>query len=196
MKFHGNVPGAARMLAAFDMLALSSRTEGTPMVLLEAMAAGVPIVATAVGGVPDILSAGEASLVAPNDPRALAAALDATLADTSLAQSRASAARERVAREFDHATWLDRYEQIYPSNPEMSGGDVLLGTLVVLPAVIGGYAYVGYPAILRTVAKRRPVNRLMSTRGDEWPPDDYRSVLQRSAQHRRHAGCAASRGLS
>ena len=61
----GAVPDAARYFAAFDLFVLSSRTEGLPMVMLEAMAAGIPIVATNVGGIPDLLSSSEGMLVAP-----------------------------------------------------------------------------------------------------------------------------------
>src|SRR6185503_10335621 len=55
VRWHGSVPDAGRLMTAFDAVALSSRTEGTPMTVLEAMAAGVPVVATSVGGVPDLL---------------------------------------------------------------------------------------------------------------------------------------------
>ena len=58
---------------AFDALVLSSRSEGTPMILLETIHAGIPIVASAVGGVPDLLPPGSALLVPPEDPAALAA---------------------------------------------------------------------------------------------------------------------------
>ncbi len=113
IRWQGVVPDGARVLAAFDVMVLSSRTEGTPMVLLEAMAAGVPIVATAVGGVPDVVTSGEAHLVAPNDPIALAAAIRDVYQNAATAQQRARAARARLAREFAVAPWLERYEAIY-----------------------------------------------------------------------------------
>src|SRR5690606_24627963 len=71
----GAIEGAGRLLRAFDVVVLSSRTEGTPMVLLEAMAAGVPVIATRVGGIPDVVSEHEAALVQPESPDALASAL-------------------------------------------------------------------------------------------------------------------------
>jgi glycosyltransferase involved in cell wall biosynthesis len=111
--WHGIVHGAGQLLAAFDVLVLSSRTEGTPMVVLEAMAAGVPIVATHVGGIPDMLSSIEALLVAPDDPAALAAAIRAVRTDPAAAAARARAARCRLAAQFGVEPWLERYAEIY-----------------------------------------------------------------------------------
>lgn len=71
----GAVAGAGSLMAAFDGLLLTSRTEGTPMVLLEARRAGVPVIATAVGGVPAALEGADARLVRPGDAPALAEAI-------------------------------------------------------------------------------------------------------------------------
>ena len=109
----GAVPDAAKYFAAFDLFVLSSRTEGVPMVMLEAMAAGIPIVATNVGGIPDLLSSKEGMLVAPENPAALAAAIRATLDDRAAAEERARAARLRQKTEFDVGPWSARYEAIY-----------------------------------------------------------------------------------
>src|SRR6267143_1074250 len=73
--FHGQVDDAPNLFRAFDAVVLSSRSEGTPMALLEAIAAGVPVVATAVGGVPDVIGPGEALLVQPDQPTAVAQAI-------------------------------------------------------------------------------------------------------------------------
>jgi glycosyltransferase involved in cell wall biosynthesis len=107
------VPEAAKYFAAFDLFVLSSRTEGLPMVMLEAMAAGIPIVATNVGGIPDLLSPKEGWLVAPENPQALAAAIRATLHDSEAAEERTRAARLRQKAEFDVGPWSARYESIY-----------------------------------------------------------------------------------
>jgi teichuronic acid biosynthesis glycosyltransferase TuaC len=70
----------ARFLAASDVLVLPSHAEGTPNVVLEALAAGRPVVATHVGGIPDVVEPGETGfLVPPKDPRALREALERAL---------------------------------------------------------------------------------------------------------------------
>jgi glycosyltransferase involved in cell wall biosynthesis len=111
--WHGLVPEAGRWFRAFDVLVLSSRREGTPIVLFEAMAAGVPIVAARVGGVPDVLGEGTGLLVEPEAPGDIARAVRAIHDAPVAAAERAWAARERLAREFSVEPWLARYEAIY-----------------------------------------------------------------------------------
>ncbi len=115
VRWHGVIHGADTLFRAFDVFVLSSRTEGTPMVLLEAMHAGVPIVATKVGGVPDVVGETEALLVPPDDPDALAAAIRAVRDDPAAAQARARAATERLAREFGAGQWVEAYQNVYRS---------------------------------------------------------------------------------
>jgi glycosyltransferase involved in cell wall biosynthesis len=111
LHWHGAVEEAWRYFPAFDVFALSSRTEGTPMVVLEAMAARVPVVATGVGGVPDLIGPAEGYVVAPEDPAALAAALERALSAEGAA--RATRAERRLATEFGVEPWLERHEAIY-----------------------------------------------------------------------------------
>ncbi len=92
---------ALAIVKAADLFVMPSRTEGTPLALLEAAALGRPIVASRVGGIPTILEDGaEAWLVPADDPRALARAIGAALDDPGEALRRASAARSRVERDF------------------------------------------------------------------------------------------------
>lgn len=115
VRFLGSMPGAGRWLAAFDVFVLSSRSEGTPMVLLEAMLAGVPIVATEVGGVPDVVGNGAGEIVPAEDPAALASAIRHVLHDPAHASARSQAAQERLALEFAPERWLAEHERIYRS---------------------------------------------------------------------------------
>ena len=111
--WHGAVKDAGSLLAAFDVIVLSSRTEGTPMVLLEAMTAGVPVVATAVGGVPDVVSDAEALLVPSEWPDALAEAMRRIMSDPAAAQDRAGNARRRADESFAVGPWLARHAALY-----------------------------------------------------------------------------------
>src|SRR5690606_37435435 len=75
IQFTGALPDAGKLLAAFDALVLSSRTEGTPMVILEAAQAGTPVVSTPVGGVPALLRDDGGWLAEFTDAAALATAI-------------------------------------------------------------------------------------------------------------------------
>ncbi len=105
---------ARALLPSFDLLVVPSLTEGSPLITLEAMAAGVPILATCVGGIPDqIHHEREGLLVPPSDPEALADGMCRILADRTLAKRLAVAGRCRVESEFRHEDMVRRIEVVY-----------------------------------------------------------------------------------
>jgi glycosyltransferase involved in cell wall biosynthesis len=97
-----------RLLPHFDLLVLPSYTEGLPNVVLEACAAGVPVVATAVGGTPEVLGAGGV-LVPPGDPVALAAGIEAALGRGAGLRDVGEQGRRHVAQHFSFAAQARRY---------------------------------------------------------------------------------------
>jgi glycosyltransferase involved in cell wall biosynthesis len=114
------------------VFALSSVAEGMPITLLEAMAAGLPVVATDVGGVASMVEAGvTGTLVPAGDPHALAAALRAYVADEELRCRHGGAGRARVAAHFSLRAMVSAYVALY---------DELLGrqTDAVQPRVMSG----------------------------------------------------------
>ncbi|HEY7026821.1 MAG TPA: glycosyltransferase, partial [Gemmatimonadales bacterium] len=115
VRFCGARPEAGRFFSAFDLFVLSSRSEGTPMTLLEAMAAEVPIVATAVGGVPHVVTPAEALLVPSEDPASLGAAIRECVGNPAAARTRAAAATRRLATDFSAERWLASHEALYRS---------------------------------------------------------------------------------
>lgn len=111
--FHGSRDGAGTLFTAFDVWVLSSRSEGTPMVLFEAMAAGVPIVAADVGGVRDVVSDPEACLVPPNDPATLAARLHGIHSGGLRTEEMVRAASRRLVERWGTDQWIERYIDVY-----------------------------------------------------------------------------------
>ncbi len=113
VRFLGLRKDVPAVLAASDVAVHSSLREGLPRVVLEALAVGVPVVATAVGGVPDAVADGvHGLLVPPEDPAALAGAVLATLADPAQAARRAAAGRAAV-RAFSARQMLDEQHALY-----------------------------------------------------------------------------------
>jgi glycosyltransferase involved in cell wall biosynthesis len=113
LRMPGGRGDAAAAMPAFDVMVLSSRTEGTPMALLEAMSAGVPVVAFAVGGVPQVLDQNSGWLVPAEDTAALAAAIRSVLADPEESRRRAMVAREVVKNRYGVAQWIEQIREVY-----------------------------------------------------------------------------------
>jgi glycosyltransferase involved in cell wall biosynthesis len=106
---------------ALDVAVMCSRREGSPLALLEYMAAAAPIVATAVGGIPEAVEDGVTGLlVAPSDPPALARAIARVLGDRELARRLGEAARARQRAEYDIGVVIDRLEELYLSYHQRS----------------------------------------------------------------------------
>jgi glycosyltransferase involved in cell wall biosynthesis len=112
--FAGHVSDVQPFYGLADVFALPSHSEGSPNVLLEAMAANVPIVATAVGGVPEIVSHNESALLVPsNDPPALALAITRMTTDRELARRLTANATSLVASRFAPEHWARSLIELY-----------------------------------------------------------------------------------
>jgi glycosyltransferase involved in cell wall biosynthesis len=98
-------------LAAADVFIMNSRSEGTPRALLEAMAAGLPAICTAVGGIPDLL-AGRGWLTTPGDPASLEREMERVIADPSAAASKGEECREYVRANFDSRKIVEQYKRL------------------------------------------------------------------------------------
>ena len=114
VQFTGFIPEAETLLGAFDAFVLCSRAEGLGSIILDAFAAGVPVVATAVGGIPELVS-DEATglLIQVGDAAGLASALERLLSDSALRSRLTSAARALVEREFTVQRMAQRYVTLY-----------------------------------------------------------------------------------
>jgi glycosyltransferase involved in cell wall biosynthesis len=102
------------LLGTAEIFVLSTRSEGLPLSILEAMATGLPVIASDVGGVPELVIDGETGLlVPPGDPDALAAAIRRLLEDPPLAHRLGEAGRVRVAEHFDLAAVRQAHLDLY-----------------------------------------------------------------------------------
>lgn len=114
LHFLGLRSDIANLLGAADVFVLPSLSEGVPLALLEAMVAGRPIVATAVGDVPAVLEGGRAGvLVPPGEAAALASAVADLLADPARARRLSVAAAARAAEAYTVDHMLERYVSLY-----------------------------------------------------------------------------------
>lgn len=124
--FLGFRPDVRALLPLLKVLVVPSLSEGAPLVVLEAMAAAVPVVASAIGGIPDqIRHDEEGLLVPPGNDAALAAAVLSLLEDPALARRYGEAARRKMEQEFQFEEMVDRIEGIYqrvsPHHRPLSG---------------------------------------------------------------------------
>ena len=106
----------AQLMQGFSVFALSSLTEGTPVTLLEAMACQLPVVSTAVGGIPALVEDGVAGTLVPvRDPQAMAQALARYAQDPALAARHGAAGRERIEKNNSIAAMIQAYVGLYDS---------------------------------------------------------------------------------
>ncbi len=114
VRFHEPVEDVGPLLSDADLFVLPSRWEGCPNAVLEAMAAGLPVVGTAVGGTPELVSDGETGhLVPPESPSALAIRIVDLLRSPEQARALGTAGRARAAAVFPVARMIDSYESLY-----------------------------------------------------------------------------------
>lgn len=114
VRFLGFRPDVPAVLKALDLFVLPSLSEGFSLALLEALAAGRPVVATGVGGNAEVVANGRNGfLVPPEDPTALAERILTLLGDPRLAATFGETGRSRVDPEFDVTTMVRRYEDVY-----------------------------------------------------------------------------------
>lgn len=112
------LPGARadveQIMRGFSMFVLPSLSEGTPVTILEAMATGLPVVASRVGGVPQLVIDGQTGLLSdPADPHSLAGAIGAYIADPALAGRHGAAGRARVEAHFCVDMMVTQYDTLY-----------------------------------------------------------------------------------
>jgi glycosyltransferase involved in cell wall biosynthesis len=113
VRFLGHRDDARRWLAGCDVYVNSSISEGVSLTILEAMAAGLSIVATRVGGTPEVVDATCARLVSPRDANALAGALLDLSRQPAVREQMGRAARTRVEALFTLERMVDEYRDVY-----------------------------------------------------------------------------------
>jgi len=129
VRYVGVVDGVAPLLAAADVLLLPSETESFGLVALEAMASGVPVVASDVGGLPEVVEHGVSGYLAPvGDVDAMAGYCLKLLSDCEDGKKMGEAARRRASEKFDYRSIIPQYERIYE---RLLAGEPALSTVTV-----------------------------------------------------------------
>jgi glycosyltransferase involved in cell wall biosynthesis len=122
VRFHGWTDPAP-LLARADILVLPSRNEGLPVAIIEAMAHGLPVVATPVGAIEEAVRHEQTGLIVPpRNPGALAAALARLIADPALRHRLGAAGRERYLAEFEIGAFNDRLQAMLAQVIAARGG--------------------------------------------------------------------------
>ncbi|HEU4642464.1 MAG TPA: glycosyltransferase [Gemmatimonadaceae bacterium] len=123
--FRSDVPD---ILAAADAFVMPSLSEGLPLALVEAMSMALPILASDVGGIPEVVARGEEALLSPpGDADALAAALRDLLSHPERRAALGAAARRRALRDFSARTMGDAYERIYRGRAADAAAPAVVG---------------------------------------------------------------------
>ena len=113
-----------RLLGASDAALLSSVSEGIPLSLIEAMAAGLPVVATRVGGVPEVVAEGRSGFLVPaGDDEAMADRILRLASNPALGQQLGQAGRERARDHFSEERMVAEYDRMYREMTEKKAGD-------------------------------------------------------------------------
>ncbi len=114
-EFLGHVEEMAPLIAGADVVVLPSRSEGVPLIVLEALACGTPVVASEVGGIPEVLDSSCGMLIGTDghEAQAFAAAIDQLLQRPDLRKKMGEAGRARVAAEYDQGRAREAYARLF-----------------------------------------------------------------------------------
>jgi glycosyltransferase involved in cell wall biosynthesis len=112
-----------QLLASSDVFASSSHREGLPLAVLEAMMAGLPVVATSVGDIPNVVTDETGVLVPPHQPQQLANALEDLLRNPEKRQAMGKAARQRAVNEYSVDAWMKKHLALYQNVLANKNGD-------------------------------------------------------------------------
>ncbi len=130
-------PDVVRLLASADVAVLAShptpdgKREGIPVALMEAMASGLPVVASAISGIPELVESGVTGILVPSgDPAAIAAALDLLAADRAQRERMAQAGRDKVLREFNLQTNTRQLLTLFSATPAPHRVEIPAGMLL------------------------------------------------------------------
>jgi len=114
VRFTGHVSNVFTILKTLDLFVLPSRTEGCPIVILEAMASGLPVIATSVGGNPELVQNGETGILVPfNDEKKLSEAILELYSDQKQAMNMASRGKELAFTAYNPSKFVSRFQDIY-----------------------------------------------------------------------------------